>query len=51
MRSVPIGFLKNKNDVISFATLQAQITHNTELGISSSCAVSLAAFWGLQERG
>ncbi|MFW2073057.1 ADP-ribosylglycohydrolase family protein [Acinetobacter gerneri] len=51
MRSVPIGFLKNKNDVISFATLQAQITHNTELGISSSCAVSLAAFWGLKERG
>lgn len=51
MRSIPIGFLKNKNDVISFATLQAQITHNTNLGISSSCAVALAAYFGLQENG
>lgn len=51
MRSVPIGILKNKNDVISFATLQAQVTHNTELGISSSCAVALTAFFGLKERG
>lgn len=51
MRSVPIGFLKNKDDVISFARLQAQVTHNTELGISSSCAIALAAYWGLQENG
>lgn len=51
MRSVPIGFLKNKIDVVTFATLQAQITHNTRLGISSSCAVALAAYYGLQERG
>ncbi|MBP8006146.1 MAG: ADP-ribosylglycohydrolase family protein [Acinetobacter sp.] len=51
MRSVPIGFLKNKDDVISFARLQAQVTHNTEIGISSSCAVALAAYWGLQENG
>lgn len=51
MRSVPIGFLKNKSDVVTFATLQAQITHNTRLGISSSCAVALAAYYGLQERG
>lgn len=51
MRSVPIGFLKNKSDVIAFATLQAQITHNTKLGISSSCAVALAAYFGLQEKG
>lgn len=51
MRSVPIGFLKNKSDVVTFATLQAQITHNTKLGISSSCAVALAAYYGLQERG
>ncbi|MHA3081855.1 ADP-ribosylglycohydrolase family protein [Acinetobacter sp. ANC 5383] len=51
MRSVPIGFLKNTNDVISFATLQAKVTHNTELGISSSCAVALAAHFGLQNKG
>ncbi|KYQ83536.1 crystallin J1 [Acinetobacter sp. NRRL B-65365] len=51
MRSVPIGFLKNRSDVITFATLQAQITHDTKLGIASSCSVSLAAYFGLQEKG
>lgn len=51
MRSVPIGFLKNKSDVVTFATLQAQITHNTRLGISSSCAVALAAYYGLHAQG
>ena len=51
MRSVPIGFLKNKNDVVAFATLQAQITHNSSLGVASSCAVALAAYYGLQEKG
>lgn len=51
MRSVPIGFLKNRSDVLTFATLQAQITHNTKLGISSSCAVGLAAYFSLQENG
>lgn len=51
MRSVPIGCLKKKEDVIYFATLQAQITHNTKLGISSSCAIALAAYYGLQKKG
>jgi ADP-ribosyl-[dinitrogen reductase] hydrolase len=51
MRSVPIGYLKRKEDVVYFATLQAQITHNTKLGISSSCAVALAAYYGLQKKG
>lgn len=51
MRSVPIGLLNNKNDVVSFATLQAEITHNTNLGVSSSCAVALAAYFGLHEQG
>ena len=51
MRSVPIGFLKNKSDIVFFATLQAQITHNTKLGVSSSCAVALAAYFGLHTQG
>lgn len=51
MRSVPIGYLKKKEDVIYFSTLQAQITHNTKLGVSSSCAVALAAYYGLQQKG
>lgn len=51
MRSVPIGCLKKKEDVIYLATLQAQITHNTKLGISSSCAIALAAYYGLQKKG
>lgn len=51
MRSVPIGFLKNKIDVISFAELQAKVTHDTVLGVSSSCAVALAAYFGLQKKG
>lgn len=51
MRSVPIGCLKKKKDVIYLATLQAQITHNTKLGISSSCAIALATYYGLQKKG
>lgn len=51
MRSVPIGCLKKKEDVIYLATLQAQITHNTKLGISSSCAIALATYYGLQKKG
>jgi len=46
MRSVPIGFLKNKEDVIALAKLQAQVTHDSPIGIQSSCAVALAAHFG-----
>jgi len=51
MRSVPIGFLKNKEDVIALAKLQAQITHDSLIGIQSSCAVALAAHFGTHQKG
>lgn len=43
MRSVPIGFLKNKEQVIELATIQAKVTHDTEVAIKSSCAIALAS--------
>lgn len=51
MRSVPIGFLKNKEDVIALAKLQAQVTHDSSIGIQSSCAVALAAHFGTHQKG
>jgi len=51
MRSVPIGLLSDKKQVIQFSQLQAAITHNTELGIRSSCAVALAAHFSLHLKG
>ncbi|MDP9803029.1 ADP-ribosylglycohydrolase family protein [Acinetobacter calcoaceticus] len=51
MRSVPIGFLKNKEDVIALAKLQAQVTHDSPIGIQSSCAVALAAYFGTRQKG
>jgi len=51
MRSVPIGFLKNKEDVIALAKLQAQVTHDSLIGIQSSCAVALAAHFGTHQKG
>lgn len=51
MRSVPIGFLKNKEDVIALTKLQAQVTHDSPIGIQSSCAVALAAHFGTHQKG
>lgn len=51
MRSVPIGFLKNKEDVIALAKLQAQVTHDSPIGIQSSCAIALAAYLGTRQKG
>ncbi|PUA29531.1 MAG: crystallin J1 [Cellvibrio sp. 79] len=47
MRSVPLGYLSNKINVIHYATEQAKVTHDTPMGISSSCAVALVAHLGL----
>jgi ADP-ribosyl-[dinitrogen reductase] hydrolase len=51
MRSVPLGYLGNKTKVVRYATEQAKVTHNTPIGISSSCAVALAAHLGLVLNG
>lgn len=51
MRSVPIGYMNNTDDVIRCATLQAKVTHDTDIGIASSCAVALIAHFGLRLNG
>ncbi|HBF07388.1 MAG TPA: ADP-ribosylglycohydrolase family protein [Gammaproteobacteria bacterium] len=51
MRSVPLGYIKNKAELIVKAQAQAAVTHNTDTAIKSSCAVALAAHFGVHERG
>jgi ADP-ribosylglycohydrolase len=51
MRSVPIGFFKEKNRLLEFAKMQAQITHNTSIAIQSSCAIALACHFGIHYKG
>jgi ADP-ribosyl-[dinitrogen reductase] hydrolase len=49
MRAVPIGIVQNIDTVIEYATVNAQLTHNTPKGIASSVAVALlshAEFYG-----
>lgn len=45
MRSVPIGVLKDMNQVEEVATVQAKLTHDTTIGIDSSRAVALASHY------
>lgn len=51
MRSVPLGVIKDKQELLAKAKQQAALTHDTELGISSSCTVALVAHFGLHHRG
>nr|WP_310737180.1 ADP-ribosylglycohydrolase family protein [Pseudoalteromonas sp. SG45-1] len=51
MRSVPIGFFKEKNKLLEFAKMQAQITHNSSIAIQSSCAIALACHFGIHHKG
>jgi ADP-ribosylglycohydrolase len=51
MRSCPIGTIKDENEVIRKATIQATITHNTPEGIFSSCAIALAVHYFLHKNG
>ncbi len=51
MRSVPLGFIKDKQELIQKASAQAAITHNTDIAIASSCTVALLAHFGLHEKG
>lgn len=51
MRSVPLGFIRDKKTLIKTAELQARVTHNTEIAVNSSCAVALAAHFGLHHKG
>ncbi|WP_444995472.1 ADP-ribosylglycohydrolase family protein [Aliikangiella sp. IMCC44359] len=51
MRAVPLGVIKDKNELLTKAKAQAAITHDTDIAIKSSCAVALAAHFGLHYRG
>lgn len=43
MRSVPLGLIKNKDELLESAKIQASVTHATPAGIISSQIVALAA--------
>jgi ADP-ribosylglycohydrolase len=51
MRSVPLGFLKDKIQLLKLAAMQAKITHNTEIAIKSSCAIALTSYFAIQKKG
>ena len=51
MRSVPLGALADKQQLLAYAKQQAIITHNTAIGIASSRAVALSAHFGLYQLG
>lgn len=45
MRSVPLGYIKDKEKMLEKAEMQASVTHNTKEGILSSKAVALSAYY------
>ncbi len=51
MRAVPIGIYKDVDEVIFKSTKQAKITHNTDVGITSSVIVSLLSHYFIWEKG
>lgn len=51
IRSIPLGVIKNPAELIFKARMQAAITHSTEVAIKSSCAIALAAHFGVYQKG
>jgi len=51
MRSSPIGYLPKIEEVMSYAKIQAQITHNTPVGINSAIASSLMTHYFIYDLG
>jgi len=47
MRSVPIGVLPSPYHVLSIASMQAKITHNTEGGVNSSVLIAMLSHFAL----
>lgn len=45
MRAPPIGVLRDADEVVQKATIQAQLTHNTPQGIDAACASALLAHY------
>lgn len=50
MRSVPLGLISNKNQLLRMANEQAVVTHNSSEGIISSQIIALMAHYLLYER-
>jgi ADP-ribosyl-[dinitrogen reductase] hydrolase len=51
MRAVPIGVHGSVDEVVSRASLQAAITHDTPDGVSAACAAALASHYFLHRHG
>lgn len=51
MRSVPLGLISSKDELLSKAEMQAKITHDSESGIFSSKAIALSAYYFVNEIG
>ncbi|MEK6822501.1 MAG: ADP-ribosylglycohydrolase family protein [Nanoarchaeota archaeon] len=51
MRAAPIGFLQTIPDVMSYATAQARVTHDTSLGINAAVASALMSHYFLYGLG
>lgn len=47
MRSVPLGVIPNLYDMLLTATMQAKVTHDSEEGVVSSCAIAFLSHWAL----
>jgi len=51
MRSVPLGLIKNKQEMLEKAKIQASVTHDTHEGVVASQAVSLAVYYFVNKIG
>lgn len=51
MRSVPLGLIKNVDELLAKAEIQASVTHNSPSGIFSAKAVALAAHYSYYRIG
>lgn len=51
MRSVPLGLIHSKNELLSKSHMQACITHDTPEGVYSSQAVALMAYYFINNIG
>jgi ADP-ribosyl-[dinitrogen reductase] hydrolase len=51
MRSVPLGLIKDKSEMLEKARIQAAVTHNTHEGIVASQAVALAVYYFVNKLG
>lgn len=51
MRSAPMGYVRDIEDLLGMAELQASITHDTEIGRKSSQAIALASHYTIYNLG